>query len=105
MPVLWPLLLLLLPLLVLLPLLPLLLLLLLLLLLAPPPRPLVTFDLSLLLMLGECSGAVRMESCCCAVVSLSLDRSRLVRCLVAVPRCVNASWNPETNETKMKPRC
>ena len=72
MPVLWPLLLLLLPLLVLLPLLPLLLLLLL--LLAPPPRPLVTFDLSLLLMLGECSGAVRMESCCCAVVSLSIDR-------------------------------
>ena len=71
MPVLWPLLLLLLPLLVLLPLLPLLLLLL---LLAPPPRPLVTFDLSLLLMLGECSGAVRMESCCCAVVSLSIDR-------------------------------
>ena len=73
MPVLWPLLLLLLPLLVLLPLLPLLLLLLLL-LLAPPPRPLVTFDLSLLLMLGECSGAVRMESCCCAAVSLSIDR-------------------------------
>ena len=72
MPVLWPLLLLLLPLLVLLPLLPLLLLLLL--LLAPPPRPLVTFDLSLLLMLGECSGVVRMESCCCAAVSLSIDR-------------------------------
>jgi hypothetical protein len=92
-PALWPLLLLLL--LLLLPLLPLLLL-----LLAPPPRP--PFAVPSLLMLVECSCVGRRAVGC--ALSLSIDRD-LSGCLVAVSRCVNARWNPETNETKMKLRC
>jgi hypothetical protein len=76
----------------------------LLLLLAPPPRPLAAFLLPLSLMLVECSG-VWANVGRLLLRALSLDRSRLVCCLVAVPCCVNARWNPETNETKMALRC
>ena len=41
-----------------------------------------------------------------AEVSLSIDRDLCLLCrCCCFSCCVNARWNPETNETKRKPRC